>query len=180
MKLNFYQEQPYLLDPYIEQLLSPVVEKLRLHASAIVSRPGTSVSGSRLQRLTQILYTYIKFRGYKTISWFCFASVIFWIRLINRAARFFPHEIADLSIALGYILLPLDILHERDQWPLRYVVLLWLSLICLIPFDLAQFDEPGRLGETAGKIENLAKAHLDKAGLERQGASILLARFYMR
>ena len=105
---------------------------------------------------------------------------MYWVKLIIQTARFFPHEIADLSIALGYISLPLDVLHERTQWPLRYVVLLWLSLICMIPFDLAQFDEPDRLGETAGKIENLAKTHLDKAGLERQGASILLARLYMR
>ena len=35
----------------------------------------------------------------------------------------------------------------QEAWALRYVVLLWISLICMIPFDLVQFDEPDKLGE---------------------------------
>lgn len=73
-----------------------------------------------------------------------------------------------------------EALHASDCWPLRYVVLLWLSLICMIPFDLAKFDESGKDGETAAKIEELANSYIDKAGLERRGASTLLARLYTR
>lgn len=67
-QLNYYQEQPYLLDPYLERLLVPVVDKFRIHASAAVSDPKSSVSSSRLIRIAELLYNYIKFRGYKTIS----------------------------------------------------------------------------------------------------------------
>lgn len=72
------------------------------------------------------------------------------------------------------------IARDASQWALRYVVLLWLSLICMIPFDLAQFDDPDRVGETAASIESIAKGFLGKAGLEREGAAILLSRLYIR
>lgn len=50
----------------------------------------------------------------------------------------------------------------------------------MIPFDLEQFDDRDQLGQTAIMMEALGKSYLAKAGLEREGASILLARFYMR
>lgn len=68
---------------------------------------------------------------------------------------------------------------EPDQWALRYAVLLWLALICMIPFDLAQFDE-GADGETADALEALARPFLSRAGLEREASALLLARLYMR
>jgi hypothetical protein len=98
----------------------------------------------------------------------------------KKTVRFFPHEIADLSIALNYMLIPEGPAHEPSNWTLRYVVLLWLSLICMIPFDLAQFDEIESVGQTASTIESLAQGFLGKAGLEREGAAILLSRFYVR
>jgi hypothetical protein len=66
-----------------------------------------------------------------------------------------------------------------EQWALRYAVLLWLSLICIIPFDLAQLDEDAD-GETADALEGLARPLLGRAGLERDAAALLLARLYMR
>jgi hypothetical protein len=69
---------------------------------------------------------------------------------------------------------------RTSLWTLRYVVLLWLSLICMIPFDFAQFDDPGSPGKTASAIESLARRFLGQSGLEREGAAMLLSRFYMR
>lgn len=85
-----------------------------------------------------------------------------------------------MPIVLNYMSQPTGTLRQSDQWALRYVVLLWLSLICMIPFDLAQLDEPAQIGHTANTVETLAKSYLGKAGLEREGASILLARLYVR
>ncbi|KAF5382770.1 hypothetical protein D9615_002931 [Tricholomella constricta] len=159
--LDEYQEQSYLLDPYLENLVAPVVNCLRSHAKVfnINHRRGSS---GRLERLALLLYSYVKCRGYKTII------------------RFFPHEIADLSIALDFLLAPDGLIQDAPQWALRYVVLIWLSLICMIPFDLAQFDEVDNAGYTAAAIESSAKTFLDKAGLEREGAALLLSRLYMR
>jgi len=99
---------------------------------------------------------------------------------LERAARFFPHEIADVTIAIDFMRLPTGPAAHPSQWPLRYVVLLWLSLVCRIPFDLDQFDELGHKGRTASTLEATAKQYLNYAGLEREGAAVLLSRLYMR
>lgn len=98
----------------------------------------------------------------------------------STAARFFPHEIADLSIALNFLTRADGPVHESWQWALRYIMLLWLSLICMLPFDLAQFDEPESVGKTAQDLENVAKSYLGKAGVEREAAAIMLSRLYAR
>lgn len=160
--LGEYQEQAYLLDPYLEGLVIPAAECLRTHAKACTSDPGVKSSTSRIGRLADLLYNYIKCRGYKTIT------------------SFFPHEVADVTTAIEFMRLLGGPSSETYLWSLRYVVLLWLSLVCRIPFDLEQFDEVGQHGRTANMIESIAKEYLDKAGLEREGAAILLARFYTR
>ena len=85
-----------------------------------------------------------------------------------------------MSIALGYMQMPNGPIHVFAMWSLRYIILLWLSLICMIPFDLEQLDDPDRVGETANVVEAAAKEYLGRAGLEREGSVILLSRFYMR
>jgi hypothetical protein len=100
--------------------------------------------------------------------------------LDNLSVRFFPHEIADLSIVLNYLLMPDGPVQEQSQWALRYIVLLWLSLICMIPFDLTQFDEDDQIGRTAEIIESIGKTYLGHSGLEREGAALSLSRFYTR
>jgi tubulin-specific chaperone D len=85
-----------------------------------------------------------------------------------------------MSIALDYMRMPNGPAQEFPLWSLRYVLLLWLSLICMIPFDLEQLDDFDHIGHTADAVEALAKEHLGKAGLEREASAILLSRFYMR
>ncbi|KAJ7644104.1 TBCD protein [Roridomyces roridus] len=152
--LDEYQEQAYLLDPFLEQLVGPVVAAVKHHAQ---NNPQNADPG-RIERVGMLLYSYVKSRGYKTII------------------RFFPHEIADLAIARACMD---GVASDQCQWALRYVVLLWLALICMIPFDLAQFDECAE-GETADALEGLARPLLGRAGRERDGAALLLARFYTR
>ena len=67
VKLDEYQEQSYLLDPFLEQLVIPVVERLKFHAKVSVSATGP-ISTIRVGRVSSLLYQYIKCRGYKTIS----------------------------------------------------------------------------------------------------------------
>ncbi|KIJ17787.1 hypothetical protein PAXINDRAFT_167765 [Paxillus involutus ATCC 200175] len=162
MILGQFQEQSYLLDPYLEGLVIPAAECLRAHARACTADPSITSSMSRVGRLADLLYNYIKFRGHKTIT------------------RFFPHEITDVTIAIRFMRLPNGPAAHPSQWSLRYVVLLWLSLVSRIPFDLEQFDEQGCQGQTFSALEATGKQYLDKAGLEREGAAVLLSRLYMR
>jgi hypothetical protein len=108
--------------------------------------------------------------------------------------RYFPHEVADLPIALAYMQLPNSPARDPQNWSLRYVILLWLGLVCMLPFDLKQFDDDddaigiarkgggggASLSVTAARLDSLAREYLGKAGLEREGAAILLARLYTR
>ena len=93
--------------------------------------------------------------------------------------RFFPHEVNDLPTVLKYMTgnTPFQ---EENQWSLRYVLLLWLSLVCMLPFDLKQFDEVDASEQTAKSIEAVARRYLNAAGLERDGAGIVLSRLFMR
>ncbi|KAJ4000417.1 TBCD protein [Lentinula boryana] len=159
--LDEYQEQSYLLDPHLDELVTPVVERLRSHAKEFLSDRSRRGSNSRMWCLSMLLYNHIKCRGYKAII------------------RFFPHEVADLWIVLGYLDAEDSCAHDPSQWALRYVLLLWLSLVCMLPFDLSQFDE-SEDGHTAKVIEHTAKRYISNAGLEREGAAIALSHFYMR
>jgi hypothetical protein len=94
--------------------------------------------------------------------------------------RFFPHEIADLPIALNFMLTQGDIVQHHSLWALRYIMMLWLSLVSMLPFDLAQFDDESELGHSARSLELIGKKYLGKAGLERDGAALLLSHLYMR
>ncbi|GJE97138.1 tubulin folding cofactor D C terminal domain-containing protein [Phanerochaete sordida] len=161
MILDEYQEQAYLLDPFLERLVGPVVEQLKLSVMSVSSSRNVQ-NPENIGRIAVLLYHYVKFRGHKTIT------------------RFFPHEVDDLAIALTFLFDNTELAEDQEQWPLRYIMLLWLSLICMLPFDLAQFDEPENVGKTASDLESVAKSFLGKAGMEREGASILLARLYAR
>ncbi|CAE7091006.1 unnamed protein product [Rhizoctonia solani] len=59
---------------------------------------------------------------------------------------------------------------------------MWLSLICMIPFDLARFDEPAAPPERliANRLDRIGKQYLAYPGIERESAAMLLARLYMR
>ncbi|KAF8513769.1 TBCD protein [Gautieria morchelliformis] len=166
-----YQEQAYLLDPYLEKMVTPVIDIFKAHAAdfAIAQRSGNNApySSARLTRLTRLLYTFIKCRGWKTV------------------VNFFPHQVADLSIALDYLSASDGPVHAHSQWRLRYILLLWLSLISMLPFDLSRFDEDvsvsgGSQSSTAHRIQSLAIEYLGRAGLERDAAAILLSKLYAR
>ncbi|KAI1789614.1 ARM repeat-containing protein [Ganoderma leucocontextum] len=162
MIFDSYQEQSYLWDPYLESLVTPVVDMFKVHAKRFANGDFETVSNVRLHFFSRIPYLFVKFRGYKTIT------------------KFFPHEIADLTIALDCMTSPRSPVNHTSRWSLRYILLLWLSLVCMIPFDLEQFDEAGKEGETASRVEGVGKSFLAKAGLDREAAALLLSKFYMR
>ena len=72
-----------------------------------------------MHSLLQIIYQLTKVRGEKYV------------------VQHFPHEVKDLYPALSYLV------RERDDaayWYPRYVVLLWLGVIVLVPFNLDIID----------------------------------------
>jgi tubulin-specific chaperone D len=64
-------------------------------------------------------------------------------------------------------------LHSAS-WELRYILLLWLSVACRVPFDLAHLQ-----GADAA-IATISYRYLGEASKERDGAIALLARYHSR
>lgn len=72
-----YQEQPQLLDGYLEAIVVPLAALLRQHA--VVQEAGDLATTLAVCRLLNVL---VGVRGYKTV------------------VKFFPHEAADLERVL--------------------------------------------------------------------------------
>ena len=67
-QLAEYQEQAYLLDPYLEELVTPVVDAFKEFVKGMVDKPNREYSKLRAEHITMMLYEYVKFRGQKAIS----------------------------------------------------------------------------------------------------------------
>uniref|UniRef100_A0A8C6VSP8 Tubulin-specific chaperone D n=1 Tax=Nothobranchius furzeri TaxID=105023 RepID=A0A8C6VSP8_NOTFU len=117
--MNGYQEQPHLLDPHLERMMKMLLDLVRSENS-----PPSLVHLS-----FKCLYIICKVRGYKTFM------------------QLFPHEVADVQPVLE--LMSRQDPEDLQTWETRYMLLLWLSMTCLIPFDLSRLD--GHLESDGGK-----------------------------
>ncbi|KFW79471.1 Tubulin-specific chaperone D, partial [Manacus vitellinus] len=154
--MDKYQEQPHLLDHHLEGMMNSLLDIARDKGS-----PPPLV-----HLAFKFLYIITKVRGYK------------------RFLPLFPHEVRDLQPVL-------DMLAEQnprdsETWETRYMLLLWLSMICLIPFDLARFDgnlvaEGGRARQpTMDRILEIAKCYLVVSDKARDAAAVLVSKFIVR
>ena len=103
----------------------------------------------------EVLYTLCKVRGYKTI------------------VKFFPHDAADLEPCFYY----LEGLSSGNLWQSQYILLIWLSMIVLVPFDLDTIDSNGNL---ITRILDHTKTFLEHTGKPREGAGITIAKLLTR
>ncbi|KAL0993545.1 hypothetical protein UPYG_G00109500 [Umbra pygmaea] len=154
--MDHYQEQPHLLDPHLEWMFNLLLEVIRNKQS-----PPLLVHMS-----FQFLYIISKVRGYKVFM------------------QLFPHEVADVRPVL-------DLVCQQDPkdtetWMTRYMLLLWLSMTCLIPFDLARLDghltsDPSQTREPImDRILSVAKSYLMVSDKSRDAASVLVSKFVTR
>uniref|UniRef100_A0A672ZRM6 Tubulin-specific chaperone D n=1 Tax=Sphaeramia orbicularis TaxID=375764 RepID=A0A672ZRM6_9TELE len=154
--MNRYQEQPHLLDPHLDWMFNMILETIRNEKS-----PPSLVHLS-----FKFLYIICKVRGYKIFM------------------QLFPHEVADVQPVLD--LLSRQDPKDTETWETRYMLLLWLSMTCLIPFDLSRLD--GHLESDGGKsrepimdrILAIAKSYLVVSDCSRDAASVLVSKFMTR
>ncbi|XP_071329122.1 tubulin-specific chaperone D isoform X2 [Trachinotus anak] len=154
--MNRYQEQPHLLDPHLEWMLNMILDFVRSEKSP----PSLVHLGFKF------LYIICKVRGYKIFM------------------QLFPHEVADVQPVLD--LLSRQDPKDSETWETRYMLLLWLSMTCLIPFDLSRLD--GNLESDGGKAREpimdrilaIAKSYLLVSDSPRDAASVLVSKFMTR
>jgi len=158
-----YLEQPYLLDPYLEKLILPVIEKLRNDIKTIFQseNPVELMNYQNRNYLYKYLYLLTNVRGYKTIL------------------KFFSHEVSDLEATINFLVLVID--NSQQCWETKYILLIWLSLIFMIPFDIQNVDSSATNEESLiNKIMRIAKEQMSSAGKEQEGAALLLSRMLLR
>ena len=108
-----YQEQPHLVDPFLSELFDKLIKHVK---DNIEKKENAQV----IHEAFKYMYYLTKMRGYKTI------------------VRHLPHENCDFEPLLA-------LLASQDRtdvytWQTRYMLLIWLSIVCMVPFDLHKFD----------------------------------------
>ena len=105
--------------------------------------------------------------------------------MLYNPARLFPHETDDLVILLEVFDSGLTL--DEASWETRYVLLLWLSLVSMLPFALKSLDRlsvPSSsrtiLPTSTSRIEAIGMRYLSCSSKERDGAVALLARYHSR
>ncbi|KAG0570729.1 hypothetical protein KC19_6G183600 [Ceratodon purpureus] len=179
-----YQEQGQLLEPLLEGIITPVMGLVR---ATVIEANGNKLGKSQLQvvkKLCTLIHTLMTVCSYKTV------------------VKFFPHQAADLELAVGLLeqceeeVIVGSILKEEStgEWETKCCLLLWLSILVLIPFDLASVDTSLADSRTADatltaddeppplvqKMIKICTAHLENPGPTREMAGVLLSRLLTR
>ncbi|XP_011371946.1 tubulin-specific chaperone D isoform X1 [Pteropus vampyrus] len=154
--MDHYQEQPHLLDPHLEWMLNLLLDIVQ----------DKTCPADLVHLAFKFLYIITKVRGYKTFL------------------RLFPHEVADVQPVLDLITdqNPKD----HETWETRYMLLLWLSMTCLIPFDFSRLDgnlvtEPEQTQKSVmDRILEIAQSYLVVSDKARDAAAVLVSKFVTR
>jgi len=146
--LDWYQEQPHLLDPHLEPLLGLLVDQIRRDAA-----------GPLLHATATLTAHLFKVRGPKVV------------------VKYLPHEVDDLERVVTVVAAqdPTD----TTSWETRYILLLWLSIIAMIPFDISRFDS-GSQEPMAARLLEVTKVYLGARDKCREAAATLASTFLTR
>ena len=189
-----YQEQPQLLDPLLESVVGPLAQLLSQlarerssvasNAAADAPAAGGEVLG-RVGAVARLLWVVATVRGHKTV------------------VRFFPNDVASFEPAVA-LLLALDAAAAGARpagfddpgscWEAPCVLLLWLSVLVLVPFDISIIDSgatgppggPGDGDRASGcpplvrTMLTLCQRHLGSPGSSREMAAAVLGRLLVR
>ncbi|KAI5277353.1 Tubulin-Specific Chaperone D [Manis pentadactyla] len=154
--MDKYQEQPHLLDPHLEWMMNLLLDVVQDETSPV----------DLVHLAFKFLYIITKVRGYKTFL------------------RLFPHEVADVQPVLDMFTNQNP--KDHETWETRYMLLLWLSVTCLIPFDFSRLDgnlltEPGQSRMSImDRILQIAECYLAVSDKARDAAAVLVSRFVTR
>lgn len=145
-----YQEQPELLDPYLADLIQKLLEELN----------QDNISELAYHTTFKFLYQLIKVTGFKHV------------------AKKFPHETDKLTLLIN--LLDKENPEDRSNWQTRFVLLVWLSIVILTPFDLSKFDSGSTETSISDRIHGVLLKSLDIHDSCQHVAAFCLAKFFSR
>lgn len=158
--LSRYQELPHLLNPHLPALIEQLLDFIR----------AKDVPSTLFHAAFKYLYQITKVRTYKVIL------------------KFLPHEITDLDFVLNS--LEQQDIADKTAWETRYMLIVWLSILVLNPFELARFDAfiSSDSGNSDGekpqskmdRIYNLCLLNTNNSDTCSNVAAFLTAKFLIR
>lgn len=108
--LGKYQEQPHLLNPHLQNLMDLLL--------AYIREPATEIT--LFHAAFKYMYQLAKVRTHKIF------------------VKYLPHEITDLQFVIKS--LEDQQIDDSTHWETRYMLILWLSILVLNPFQMSRFD----------------------------------------
>lgn len=175
--MDKYQEQGQLLEPYLESMVSPLMFIIR--SKTIELGIDSDEIFQIIKPISIIIYSLVTVSGYKAVI------------------KFFPHQVSDLELAVSL----LEKCHNTSsvtslrqestgEMEAKCVILLWLSILVLVPFDISSVDtsivsSSGSIGvdEVAPlvlRIIGFSKDYLSNAGPMRTMAGLVLSKLLTR
>lgn len=150
--LTQYTEQPHLIDPYLCEILEKILSIVR----------DTSKPSLLKHKAFRYLFLVVSVRGYKIV-------------LQNL-----PHEVSDLEKVLK--MLEEQNESDHDSWETRYCLLLWLSIIVIIPFDMCKLDGTMHIEckTTLQRLVDVVMTYLSSGDACRDMATVLASRLFTR
>ncbi|XP_045447141.1 tubulin-specific chaperone D [Melitaea cinxia] len=157
--LKQYYEQPHLLDPHLDKMLAKFMTIIKDKESPFELKHATF----------NYMYQIIRVRGYKVV------------------VRHLPHEVSDLLTVLTY--LEAQDPNDKETWRSRFVLLLWLSIVVIIPFHMSRLDgfAPDQPGAGTSKkitvmerIFNICKTYALSKDSCAEASAYLASKFLIR
>ncbi|KAJ1294898.1 hypothetical protein BS78_01G181200 [Paspalum vaginatum] len=174
--MDKYQEEGQLLEPYLENIVSPLM--LLVRSNTVELGAGTDDLLRIIKPLCIIIYTLVTVCGYKSVI------------------KFFPHQVSDLELAVGLLekchtMSSATALRQEStgEMETKCVVLLWLYILVLIPFDISTVDTSIATADSMNGPEvvplvtrmlDICKDYLSSSGPMRRISGLLLARLLTR
>ncbi|CAL5340221.1 unnamed protein product [Camellia sinensis] len=171
-----YQEQGQLLEPYLETIVCPLMFIVR--SRTIELRVDSDEVLDIIKPICIILYSLVTVCGYKAVI------------------KFFPHQVSDLELAVSllekcHVVNSVTSLRQEStgEMEAKCVILLWLSILVLVPFDISSVDSSIVNSNSPGgdespplvqRILGFSKDYLSNAGPMRTISGLLLSRLLTR
>ena len=149
--LDEYQEQPHLIDPFLKDLISKLLNLIR---------DSNRLNSLAFHTSFKYLYHLSKVRGFKVI------------------VRYLPHEVDDVEPVIHMINLQCNL--KFDNWQTKYILLIWLSVLVLLPFHLERFDAIKGDHSLMEQIYKIILSNLCEPGKYSDACAYLAAKFLTR
>lgn len=164
------------MEPYLESIISPLMFIVRSRTIELGASSDEILM--IIKPICIVIYSLVTVCGYKAVI------------------KFFPHQVSDLELAVSLLERCHDVnsvtslrQESTGEMEAKCVMILWLSILVLVPFDISSVDTSIAHNNDIGELESpplvlrilsFCKDYLSNAGPMRTMAGLLLSKLLTR